>query len=131
MCIFRCLSFRTPLLSGVWLGVNLWMGTKKKKCWKKIGVHAQIWLTILDATINTIEWGGGVGPIWLFNNSKNLHFINEYDIHTNSKYNIEESGYGHNWICYHLALIVCFMEKNVYLRLAYFITKSIHCPQNC
>ena len=34
-------------------------GHPKNKCWKKIGVHAQILLTILEITINITELGGG------------------------------------------------------------------------
>ena len=38
-------------------------------------------------------WGKGEGPIWSFNEHKDFHFDNAYDIHMSSKNN-EESGCG-------------------------------------
>ena len=49
-------------------------------------------ITILGSIVNII---GGYQPIWPFNEHKNLHFDNEYDVHMSSK-NYEESGYGLN-----------------------------------
>ena len=51
---------------------------------------SQEMITILGSIGNNME-----GPIWPFNEHKNLHFDNEEDIHVSSK-NYEESGYSLN-----------------------------------
>lgn len=51
--------------------------------------YAENVLTILVAIVKfQHDWGG---TIWSYDYSENLHFVNEYDIHTSSE-NYEESG---------------------------------------
>ena len=45
----------TPILSGVWLGVNPKNGHKESLCLKETGLHVQNMLTILGSTCNMIE----------------------------------------------------------------------------
>jgi hypothetical protein len=76
-------------LSGVWLGVNLWMHTKRpyvEKNWRCL------WnlLTLLDSTVNII-WGNLYDHL-VTQRISNL--VNEKDIYPNSKID-EERGYGH------------------------------------
>ena len=71
------------------LGLASRKETKKTRVLKKIGLHAQNMIIILDSIVNIT---GGVGPIWPFNKHKNLHFDNAHDIHMSSK-NYGESGY--------------------------------------
>ena len=65
-------------------------GHQKDMCWKEIGLLAQNLLAILDAIVNIIG-----GPVWTLNDSENLHFDNENDMHMSSK-KYEKSGYMHN-----------------------------------
>ena len=60
--------------------------------WEKDWQHLDNFLTILQKNINERPRRG---PIWSLNNSKNLHFDNDWGIHANSK-NHEEVGYEYN-----------------------------------
>ena len=69
------LSNKHLCVSGVWLGVNVRITTNKTCIKKRIGLHAQNLITILDAIINIIleggEEGGGTNMIiwWLWESS--------------------------------------------------------------
>ena len=61
--------------------------TPRKHVLEEIGLRAQNTLIVLDTIVSIM--GGGV--IWLFYNSKSLHFDNEEKIHGSTKYYEESS----------------------------------------
>ena len=71
-----------------------WCGYKNRyqngKCLKEIKLYAHNMITNLDSIVNIIG-----EPIWPFDEHKNPHFDNEYDIHMSSE-NYEEGGYSLN-----------------------------------
>ena len=75
----------------------MWISNRYQKgnmSLKEIGLCDQNMLTRLGSIVNITRW-----PIWPFNEHKNLHFDNEWDIHLISK-NHEAITMGTIWICW-------------------------------